>query len=104
MRLMNMETATFLVCEKGLDAEALCIKATGFLCCGHIADQIQRLVIPLGPTTQHHDGTIRLSCDMDVLDLDQSAWLETRPQGIEAKRRAVPRRCRAHGRAACVGP
>ena len=41
---------------------------------------------------------------MNVLDLDQSAWLETRPQGIEAKRRAVPRRRRAHGRAAGVGP
>jgi len=41
---------------------------------------------------------------MDVLDLDQSAWFATRPQGSEATRRAVPRRRRAHGRAAGVGP
>jgi hypothetical protein len=61
-------------------------------------------VIPLGPTTPHHDGTIRLSGDMDVLSLDQAAWFETRPQGIEAKWRAVPCRRRAHGRAAGVGP
>ena len=41
---------------------------------------------------------------MDVLYLDQAAWFETRPQGIEAKGRAVPRRRRAHGRAAGLGP
>ena len=50
-----------------LDAEALFIKATGFLGCGHIAHQIQRFLIPFGPTTQHQDGTIRLACDMDLL-------------------------------------
>src|SRR5512138_441898 len=104
MRLMKMKSSTFLVCKKGLNTEALFIPATGFLCCHHIADQIQRLLILLGPTTQHHDGTIRLACDMDVLDLDQAAWFETRPQGSEAKCRSVPRRRRAHGRAAGVGP
>ena len=41
---------------------------------------------------------------MDILSLDQSAWLQTRPQGIEAKRLAVPRRRCAHGRAAHLGP
>src|SRR5947208_7603865 len=41
---------------------------------------------------------------MDVLALNQSAWLATRPQGIKAKRRGVPRRRRAHGRAAYGGP
>ena len=40
---------------------------------------------------------------MDFLSLDQPAWLETRPQGIEAKRLAVPRRRGAHGRAAHLG-
>src|SRR5919202_2696300 len=104
MRLMNMTSSTFLVGEKSLNTEALFIQATGFLCGGHIADHVQRLMIPLGPTTQYHDGTIRLACDMDVFDLDQSAWLETRPQRVEAKRRAIPRRRRAHGRAAGVGP
>ena len=49
-----------------LDAEALCIQATGVLGWSHIADHIQRLVIPLGPTTPHHDGTIRLSCAVDL--------------------------------------
>src|SRR5262245_9654879 len=101
---MTMEPATFLVREKSRNTEALFIPATGFLGCRPITDQIQRLVIPLGPTTQHHDGTIGLWCAMDVLDRNQSAWLETRPQGIEAKRRAVPRRRRAHGCAAGVGP
>src|SRR5215468_236659 len=101
---MNMEPATFLVCKKSLYTEALFIQATGFLCKSHITDQIQWLVIPLGPTTQHHDGPIYLTCDLNVLELNQSAWLETRPQSIEAKCRAVPRRRRAHGRAAYVGP
>jgi hypothetical protein len=41
---------------------------------------------------------------MHFLSLHQPAWLETRPQGIEAKRRAVPHRRRAHGRAAPRGP
>ena len=50
-----------------LDAESLFIQATGFLCYGHRADHIQRLVIPLGPTTQHHDGTICIACAMDIL-------------------------------------
>src|SRR5262245_42371324 len=104
MRLMNMESSTFLVCKKGLNTEALCIQATGFLCYRHIPDHIQGLLIPLGPTTQHHDWTIGLSCHMDVLKRNQAAWLETHPQGIEAKRRAVPRRRRAQGRAADVGP
>src|SRR5438309_5233952 len=34
---------------------------SGFLGCRHIADQILRLVIPLGPTTQHHHRTDRKS-------------------------------------------
>jgi hypothetical protein len=37
------------------------------LCGSHIADHIQRLVIPLGPTTQHHDGAISLACAVDLL-------------------------------------
>jgi len=61
-------------------------------------------VIPLGPTTQHHDGAIRIACDIDILSLDQAAWLQTCPQGIQAKRLAVPRRRCAHGRAAHGGP
>src|SRR5215813_11763701 len=101
---MNLEPTTFLVPKKSLNPEALLIQATGFLCWRHITDHIQGLLIPLGPTTQHHAGTIALSCAMGVLKRNQSAWLETRPQGREAKRRAVPRCCRAHGRAADGGP
>ncbi len=41
---------------------------------------------------------------MNILQFDQPAWLETRPQGIEAKRLTVPCRRRAHGRAAHLGP
>src|SRR5215475_10631161 len=104
MRLMNMETATFLVCEKGLDAEPLFIQATGFLCCGHIADQIQRLVIPLGPTTQPQDWSIRLACDVDLLALDQPARLETRAERIQAEGLTLPCRYGARGRATRVGP
>jgi site-specific DNA recombinase len=62
-----------------LDAEALLIKATGFLGCGHITHQIQRFLLSFGPTTQHQNGAIRLACDVDLLSLDQPAWLETRP-------------------------
>jgi hypothetical protein len=64
---MNMETAAFLVGEKSLDADALLIQATRLLGCCQIADQIQGLVIPLGPTTPHHDGAIPLSGDIDLL-------------------------------------
>ena len=69
-----------------------------------IADQIQGLLIPLGPTTQHHDGTIRLSRDIDILELNQLPRLETCPSSIEAKGLALPRRRRAHGRTADIGP
>ena len=101
---MNMEASTFLVCEKGLDAESLFIQATGLLCCGQIADQIQRLLIPFGPTTQQQDWPICLACDVDLLSLDQPTRLETRASGIEAEGLALPRRHRARGRAARVGP
>src|SRR5215831_18813270 len=104
MRLVNMEAATFLVCEKSLDAEAFFIQATGFLCGGHSADQIQRLLIPLGPTTQHHDWAIRLSCTVDRLQLDQPAWLEARAERIQAEGLALPRRHGARSRATRVGP
>jgi hypothetical protein len=104
MRRMQLASATFLVCEKGLKTEALFIPATGCLCCQPMADHLQRLLLSLGPTTPHHDGTIRLACAMDVLDLDQAACFEPRPQGLEAQGRAVPRRRRAHGRAAGIGP
>jgi site-specific DNA recombinase len=50
-----------------LDAEALLIPATRLLCCRQIADHIQGLLIPLGPTTQHHDGAIHLSCAIGLL-------------------------------------
>src|SRR5215216_5686837 len=56
----------FLVGEKGLDAEALVIPATRLLCGREIADQGQGLLIPLGPTTQHHAGAIRLTGDIDL--------------------------------------
>src|SRR6266513_4471913 len=101
---MNMEPSTFLVCEKGLDAEALFIPATGCLCSGHITDQIQRLLIPLGPTTQHHDWTISLSCAVDLLQLDQPARLETRAERIQAEGLTLPRRHGTRGRATRVGP
>src|SRR5262245_11928790 len=61
MRLMNMKPSTFLVGEKRLNPEALFIPATGVLGVRHSTDQIQRLVIPLGPTTEHHHWTICLS-------------------------------------------
>src|ERR1700756_98510 len=104
MRLMNMEPSTFLVCEKGLNTESLFIQATGFLCCGQIADHIQRLVIPLGPTTQHHDWTIRLARVVDLLALDQLARFETRAERIQAEGRALPRCHGARGRATRVRP
>ena len=61
-------------------------------------------MIPLGPTTQHQDGTIRLACDVDLLALNQPARLETRAERIPAEGLARPRRHGARGRAARVGP
>jgi hypothetical protein len=51
MRLMNMEAAAGLVCEKSLDAEALLLQATRLLGCRQLADQIQELLRSFGPTT-----------------------------------------------------
>src|SRR5215813_11135281 len=52
---MNMEASAFLVCEKGLDAEALLIPATRRLGCRQLADQIQGLGYPLAQ--QHRTMT-----------------------------------------------
>src|SRR4030095_15106404 len=90
--------------EKGLDAEALFIPATGCLCSGPIPDHIPRLLIPLGPTTQPQDGTIRLSGAVDLLQLDQPARLETRAERLQAAGRTLPRRPGPRGRATRVGP
>src|SRR5262249_34369488 len=57
--------------KKGLDAAVLFVQATRFLCGGHIADQIERLLLPRGPTTPPHDGTIRFSCVVDRCELEQ---------------------------------
>jgi hypothetical protein len=101
---MNMETATFLVRKKGLDAEALFVQATRCLCGGHIADQIQRLLIPLGPTTQHHKWTIRLACVVDLFELDEPTRLATRAERIKAEGFARPRRHGTCGGATRRGP
>jgi hypothetical protein len=87
-----------------LDAEALCIQATGFLCGGHLPDHIQRRLRPLGPTTPPHHGPIRLACAVDLLSRDQPAWLETRAERLQAERLALPRRHGARGRATRGGP
>src|SRR5215510_1902941 len=101
---MNMAAAAFLVCEKGLDAEALLIPATRRLGCRQIADQIQGLVIPLGPTTPHHDWPIRLACDRDLFELNQPSRSDTRASHIKANDLTLPWRRRAHGRTTHVGP
>ena len=41
---------------------------------------------------------------MDILSFEQSAWLQTRPYGIEAEGLPLPCRRGAHGRAAHLGP
>ena len=87
-----------------LDAQALLIQAIRLLSYGHRADHIQRLLIPLGPTTQHHDWTIGISGAIDVLYFDQPACFETRSQGIESKRLTIPRRRCAHGHEAHIEP
>src|SRR5215472_12868360 len=102
MRLMQLEASTFLVCKKGLEAEALLIPVTRLLRCREIADQIQGLLISLGPPTQHHTRTIHLTGDIDLFSLHEPPRLETRAERIEAKGRALPRRYRAHGRAAGI--
>jgi hypothetical protein len=62
-----MESSAFLVGEKSLDAETLLIIATRLFCIVHITDQIQRLLISLGPTTQHHHRTIGATGKLDLL-------------------------------------
>src|SRR5215468_10910327 len=104
MRRVDMDTSTCLVCDKRLDAEALCIPATGGLGWGHLAAPIQRFVIAFGPTTQPQDWTIRRACAVDLRERAQPAWLATRPSRLEAAGLALPRRHGARGRAARVGP
>ena len=50
-----------------LKAETLLILAARLLRCIHITDHIQGLVIPLGPTTQHHHWTIGIPGDLHLL-------------------------------------
>src|SRR5262245_53443105 len=104
MRFMNVKPSTFLVREKRFNTEALFIPATGVLGVRHITEQVQRLLIPLRPTTEHHHWTIGLPGYLHVLELDQPPRLETRPQGIEAEGLACPCRHGAHRRAALIGP
>src|SRR5262249_55998494 len=101
---MNMETSTFLVCKKSLNAETLLIIAARLLSSVHIADQVQRLLISLGPTTQDHDRSIGVPGKLHLLECDERAWLATRPQGIEAESDALPCRHRPQGRPAPLGP
>src|SRR5215813_2507358 len=100
MRLMNMPPATFLVGEKWLTPEALFIPAPGFLGWRPMADHIQRLVIPLGPTTEHHHWAIGLPGQLHLLEGDEGPGLTTRPQGSEAAGLALARRHGTQGRAA----
>jgi hypothetical protein len=88
MRLVNMETSTFLIGEKGLDEETLLIRAARLLCSVHIADQIQRLLIPLGPTTEDHHRPIGVTGTLHLLQCDEGAWLATRPK--VSRRKVVP--------------
>lgn len=78
--------------------------AARLFCSVHIADQIQRLLIPLGPTTEDHHRPIGITGKLHLLQCDEGAWLATRPQGIEAEGRARSGCRRAQGRAAHVGP
>jgi site-specific DNA recombinase len=55
------------------DTETLLIIAARLLCRLHIADQIQGLVIPLGPTTQHHHRPISGTGNLHLLSLDEGA-------------------------------
>src|SRR5215470_5867050 len=92
MGFVQMEAATFLVREKGFNPKALGIHPTRLFSNGHIGDQIQWVLIAFGPTTDEHNRPIRGLCKAHLREGDQSAWLETGPQGIEAKRLALPRR------------
>src|SRR6516164_2897878 len=74
------------------------------LCSIHIADPIERLVIPLAPTTQHHHWPIGIPRDLHLLEFDEGPWLATCAQGIQAKGLAFPRRHGALGRAARIVP
>src|SRR3954451_19538137 len=91
MRFLQMEPATFLVREKGFNPKAFGIQPTRLFSDTHIADQIQRVMIALRPTTDEHNRPIRGLCKVDIREGYQRARLDTRPQGIEAKGLALPR-------------
>lgn len=71
---------------------------------GPRADPIQGLLLPLGPTTPHHDGAIRLACARDLCAVQQSPRLATRASHSAAHSLALPRRRRAPGWTAHGGP
>ncbi len=61
-----------------LDAETLLIPATRLLGGRQMADQLQGLLLPLRPTTPHHDGALHLAGARDLLERTQPPRLETR--------------------------
>jgi hypothetical protein len=61
-------------------------------------------VLPLGPTAQHQDGTIRRACAVDLRARDQPARRETRAERLQAAGRTLPWHHGARGRATRGGP
>src|SRR5467141_1788702 len=59
MRFVQMEATTLLIREKCLNPKSFAIQATSVLGCSHIRDQIDGRFLPLCPTTNEHNRTIR---------------------------------------------
>ena len=79
---MNMESATFLVCEKSLNTEALFIPATGFLCDRHITDQIQRLLIPPDFSVVVFRPDFMLVSEEYPMKMPKNQWLASLPSSL----------------------
>src|SRR5207245_11092999 len=104
MRFVQMEATTLLIREKRLNPKSFAIQATGVLGCSHIRDQIDGLFIPLCPTTNEHNRTLRHPGKQHLRYLNQGSWLDTRPQAVETKGLAAPPRRPVATRAAHIRP
>src|SRR5215475_6829842 len=90
MRFMQIEPATFLVGEKGLDPKAFCIYLVCLICRGHIGDQIERVCRPFAPATEEEHRAIGGFSHAYIWERDQRAGLDTGGDRLAPEAFAVP--------------
>jgi len=87
-----------------LNPTSFALQATGVRGCSPMRDQIERLFLPLCPTTNAHHRPIRFPGKQPLRYLKEGSWLATRPQGVETQGLAVPPRRPVATRAAHLRP